>query len=433
MISRLITRMIILGMMWLGLSLLKWESLSPQLLWQALIFSVIVLLGCVLEQFLHYQGDPYILPVVQAIMALGLVFVVRINQAISLDLTIALHQFWWANIGLVLFYGVLWAMKDYRKLGRLRYLWGLLAVGLLLVTLLFGSESGGATSSFKVFGIGVQPEEFVKLALLLFMARYLEENEELLRIGTVQWGRFSLPDWRTLGPFMIMVAFILGILAAQRSLGTALVFYMLFVLMLYVVTERVLYLAISFPILLLTGSMGYMLFRHVRVRVEVWMNPWLDPTGGGYQIAQSLFAISGGNILGTGLGNGIGASTVPVAISDFIFSVIAEELGFAGAMAVLVLFLIVVMRAFAVSLKAKDRFGQILAAGIGILLGTETLIILAGVTKLLPLTGIPLPWVSYGGSSLIVHFILLGVLLNISNATAVSTHTIKNKGREYAT
>jgi cell division protein FtsW (lipid II flippase) len=265
------------------------------------------------------------------------------------------------------------------------------------------------------------------------MATYLEENEELLRIGTVQWGRFSLPDWRTLGPFMIMVAFVLGILAAQKSLGTALVFYMLFVLMLYVVTERALYLGIALPIFLLTGSVAYMLFRHVRVRVEVWLNPWLDPTGGGYQIAQSLFAISGGKILGTGLGNGIGASTVPVAISDFVFSVIAEELGFAGAMAVLVLFLIVVMRAFAVSMRARDRFGQILAAGIGILLGTETLIILAGVTKLLPLTGIPLPWVSYGGSSLIVHFILLGVLLNISNATAVGTHSLKNKGREYAT
>ena len=427
MIHRLTTRIIILGMMWLGLSLLKWESLSTQLLWQALIFTVIVLLGSLMERILHYQGDPYILPVVQAIMALGLVFVVRINP------NVALHQFWWANIGQVLFYTVLWVMQDYRVLGRFRYLWGLLAVALLLVTLLFGSEEGGATSSFKFMGIGIQPEEFVKLALLLFMATYLEENEELLRVGTVQWGRFSLPDWRTLGPFMIMVAFVLGILAAQKSLGTALVFYMLFVLMLYVVTERALYLGISLPIFLLTGSIAYLLFRHVRVRVEVWLNPWLDPTGGGYQIAQSLFAISGGKILGTGLGNGIGASTVPVAISDFVFSVIAEELGFAGAMAVLVLFLIVVMRAFAVSLKAKDRFGQILAAGIGILLGTETLIILAGVTKLLPLTGIPLPWVSYGGSSLIVHFILLGVLLNISNATAVGTHSIKNKGREYAT
>jgi len=427
MIHRLTSRSLILGMMWVGLGLLKWEGLSIQLLWQALIFTAIVLLGSLMEQILHYQGDPYILPVVQAIMALGLVFVVRINP------NVALRQFWWANIGLLIFYAILWTIRDYRQLGRLRYLWGLLAVGLLLVTLLFGSSAGGAKSWLHLGGIGIEPEEFVKLALLLFMATYLEENEELLRVGTVQWGRFSLPDWRTLGPFMIMVVFVLGILAAQKSLGTALVFYMLFVLMLYVVTERALYLGISLPIFLLTGTVGYMLFRHVRVRVMVWMNPWQDPTGGGYQIAQSLFAIGGGKILGTGLGNGIGASTVPAASTDFIFSVIAEELGFAGAMALLVLFLIVVMRAFAVSLRAKDRFGQILAAGIGILLGTETLIILAGVTKLLPLTGIPLPWVSYGGSSLIVHLILLGVLLNISNATAVGSHSTKNKEREYAT
>lgn len=427
MIYRLTSRGLILGMMWVGLSLLKWEGVKTQLLWQALVFTVIVLLGSVMEQILHYQGDPYILPAVQAIMALGLVFVVRISPEA------ALRQFWWANIGLLIFYAVVWMLRDYRQLGRLRYLWGLFAVGLLLVTLLFGSTAGGATSWLHIGGIGIEPEEFVKLALLLFMATYLEENEELLRVGTVQWGRFSLPDWRTLGPFMIMVVFVLGILAAQKSLGAALVFYLLFVLMFYVVTERALYLGISLPIFMLTGSLGYMLFKHVRVRVMVWMNPWQDPTGGGYQIAQSLFAIGGGRILGTGLGNGIGASTVPAASTDFIFSVIAEELGFAGAMAILVLFLIVVMRAFAVSLRAKDRFGQILAAGIGILLGTETLIILAGVTKLLPLTGIPLPWVSYGGSSLLVHFILLGVLLNISNATAVSSHSTKNKGREYAT
>src|SRR5665648_809721 len=137
MIQRLITRIIILAMMWLGLGLLKWESMTTQLLWQALIFTAIVLLGSLMEQILHYQGDPYILPVVQAIMAIGLVFIVRINQALPLpyDQNIGLHQFWWANIGQVLFYIVLWAMHDYRKLGRLRYLWGLLAVALLFVTL----------------------------------------------------------------------------------------------------------------------------------------------------------------------------------------------------------------------------------------------------------------------------------------------------------
>ena len=427
MIQRITSRALILGMMWLGLSLLKWDGNKNRILWQALVFTVIVLVGSLMEGILHYQGDPYILPVVQAIMALGLVFLVRISPEAGL------RQFWWANIGLLIFYVVLWAIRDYRQLGSFRYLWGLLAVGLLLVTLVFGYSAGGATSWLHIGGIGIEPEEFVKLALLLFMATYLEENEELLRIGTVQLGSFSLPDWRTLGPFIVMSAFALGLLAAQKSLGTALEFYALFVLMLYVVTERSLYLWISLPIFLLPGTLGYMLFTHVHVRVAVWLNPWQDPTGGGYQIAQSLFAISGGRILGTGLGNGIGASTVPAASTDFIFSVIAEELGFAGGMAILVLFLIVVMRSFAVSLRAKDRFGQILAAGIGILLGTETLIILAGVTKLLPLTGIPLPWVSYGGSSLLVHFILLGVLLNISNATAVGSLNTKNKGREYAT
>jgi len=424
MIRSLITRFLILGIMWAGLILLKFEGLSwsTQLLWLGIVFSAIVLLGSLMEHILHYQGDPYILPVVQAILAIGLVFVVRI------DPNSAVHQFLWASIGQLIFYAVLWMIRDYRQLKRYRYIWGLLAIGLLLITLLFGFSSGGAKSWLRIGGIGVEPEEFVKLALLFFLSTYLEENEQLLRVGTVQWGRFSLPDWRTLGPFMVIVAFVLGILAAQKSLGVALLFYILFVLMLYIVTERALYLGISIPIFFLTGTLGYKLFAHVRVRVMVWMNPWQDPTGMGYQIAQSLFAISGGGVLGTGLGNGIGASTVPVASSDFIFSIIAEELGFVGAMAVLILFLIVVMRAFRVSLRAKDRFGQIVAAGIGILLGTETLIILAGVTKLLPLTGIPLPWVSYGGSSLIVHFILLGVLLNISNATAVGSYSTKIRG-----
>ena len=306
--------------MWVGLYLLQWEGHQSQLFWLALIFTGIVLLGSVMEQILHYQGDPYILPVVQAILAIGLVFVVRINPES------AVRQFWWASIGQIIFYVVLWMIQDYRQLGRYRYLSGLLAVGLLLVTLLFGFSSGGAKSWLRIGGIGIEPEEFVKLAFLLFLSTYLEENEELLRVGIVQWGRFSLPDWRTLGPFMLIAAFVLGILAAQKSLGVALLFYILFVLMLYVATERPLYLGIAVPIFLLTGTLGYKLFAHVRVRVMVWMNPWQDPTGMGYQIAQSLFAISGGRIIGTGLGNGIGASTVPVASSDFIFSIIAEEM-----------------------------------------------------------------------------------------------------------
>ena len=422
-----VLRLLNLMILWVGLGVLAFDGrANGQILWQAGVFSALLLVGAVFEKVTVYRGDPLLLATVQLIVVIGLVFLTRIRPVS------ALRQFWWANIGLLAFYFVIYVLKDYRKLGRFQYLWGLAAVVMLFLTLLFGVTSGGATSWLNIAGFSFEPEELVKIALLLFLAAYLGEHEEVLRVGTVQVGWFSLPDWRTLGPFLIMGGFSLGLLAAQKSLGTALVFYSLYVLMLFAVTERPLYLGVSLPVLMLTGFMGYLLFGHVRVRVETWLNPWTDTAGDGYQIAQSLFAISGGKILGTGLGNGIGAFQVPASSTDFIFSVIAEEIGFAGAMAVLLLFLIVVLRAFLVSSNAPDRFGQILAAGIGILIGTETLIILAGVTKLLPLTGIPLPWVSYGGSSLLVHFLLLGILANISQVSAAGPFNLKNKGRGYA-
>ena len=420
-------RGLVLAILWVGLGVLTIEGKTDaELLWQAGIFSLLLILGGVAERLFHYQGDPYILPTVQAITALGLVFLVRINPET------ALRQFWWANLGLLAFYAALWIIGDYRRLGRLQYLWGLAAIGLLFLTLIFGVTAGGATSWLSVAGFRFETEELVKVVSLLFLAAYLGEHEELLRVGTVQFGRLSLPDWRTLGPLLIIAGVSLGLLAAQKSLGTAMVFYSLFVLLLYAVTERKFYLGLSVPVFILTSLAGYVLFGHVRVRVEVWLNPWQDLSGAGYQIAQSLFAIGGGGLIGTGLGNGIGAFSVPAASTDFIFAVIAEELGLAGALAVLTLFLIVVLRSLAISIQAADRFGQILSAGIGILIGMETLIILLGVTKLLPLTGIPLPWVSYGGTSLLVHCFLLGMLANVSHQTVASSLRLGVKRREHA-
>ncbi|MDR3288520.1 MAG: FtsW/RodA/SpoVE family cell cycle protein [Peptococcaceae bacterium] len=388
------------------------------------IYTGLVLSGCLLEHLFHYQGDRLLLPAIQLITVIGLVFLTRINAAL------AWKQFIWVSVGLGLFYVILWGLKDYRRLGEIQYLWGLIAVVLLFITLIFGVTSGGARSWLRIGGLGFEPEELVKIALLIFLAVYLENHEKILRIGTVQWGRISVPDWRTFGPFLLMAAFSLGILAAQKSLGTALVFYLLFVMMLYIVTERGFYLAMALPTFLGTGILGYVLFGHVRVRVSAWLNPWQDVTGGGYQIAQSLFAISGGGVLGSGLGNGIGAVQVPAAATDFIFAVIAEELGFAGAVALVGVFLLVIFRAFIISAGAGERLGQILAAGIGVLLATETLMILAGVTKLLPLTGIPLPWVSYGGSSMLIHFLLLGLLVNISAGAAEQKALLGAKGKE---
>ncbi|AGA70147.1 bacterial cell division membrane protein [Desulfitobacterium dichloroeliminans LMG P-21439] len=422
-----ILRLITLSVLWVGLGVLTLDGkTNEQILWQAGVFSLLLLIGATVEKLVAYRGDQYLLPTVQLILVIGLVVLTRIRPAA------ALKQFWWACLGLFVFYLILYALRDYRALGHYRYLAGLGAVVLLFITLLFGVAQGGATSWLKFGNLNFESEELVKVAMLIFLASYLSEYEEILRIGTVQIGRFSLPDWRTLGPFLAMGGFSLLLLAAQKSLGTALVFFSLYVLVLYVVTERWIYLGVAIPVFLCTGTLGYFLFGHVQVRIATWINPWLDASGGGYQIAQSLFAIGGGKIIGTGLGNGIGASQVPAASTDFIFAIIAEELGFAGAMAVLMLFLIVVLRAFHISMKATDRFGQILAAGIGILVGTEAIIILAGVTKLLPLTGIPLPWVSYGGSSLLIHFLLLGILANISHAEAAGPMHSKHKGREYA-
>lgn len=415
MLNSIFLRVLTFAILWIGLGVLGVDNMADsQYFWQAAAFSILVVLGIFLEKYLGYNGENNILPVVQTMIVIGLVFLVRINPAM------AENQFIWVNIGLMVYYAVLFGLKDYRKLGQYQYLWGLTALLLLLLTLVFGVNIHGATRWIFLGGHGFQPEELVKVSLLLFMASYLDSNKELLRTGTVQIGRLSLPDRRTLGPFVFIGIFVLGMLAAQKSLGTALVFFLLMVLIIYMVTERVLYLLMSLPVIIISGTLGYFLFGHVRVRVAAWLNPWIDADGGGYQIAQSLFAISGGRFLGTGLGNGIGAYQIPYPETDFIFSVIAEEIGFVGAMGVISLFIILVMRAFSISIKALDRFGQILAAGIGILIGVEALIILAGVTKMLPLTGIPLPWISYGGSSMLIHCLLLGVLANISHNSSFS-------------
>ena len=420
MLNSFTLRFLTLTIFWLGVLVLKLSNmLESQFFSLAAVFSILVFLGAALEVYLGYAGDRYLIPVVQTLLAIGLVLLIRINPSLAQD------QFIWANMGLVIFYLVLFGLRDYRKLEQYQYIWGLAALALLLVTLLFGVSVHGATSWIKIGSRGFQPEELVKVVLLLFMAAYLNSNRELLRVGTIQVGRISLPDRKTLGPFAFICIIVLALLAAQKSLGTALVFFLLMIFIVYMVTERLFYLAMSVPVILLMGTAGYILFGHVRVRVATWLNPWIDSTVGGFQIAQSIFAISGGRLLGTGLGNGIGAYQIPLAESDFIFSVIAEEIGFFGSMAVITLFVVLVLRALAIGAKASDRFGQILAAGIGILIGLEVIIILAGVTKMLPLTGLPLPWVSYGGNSLIIHFILLGLLTNISHNSSFSMSEVR--------
>ncbi|MDA8440921.1 MAG: FtsW/RodA/SpoVE family cell cycle protein [Peptococcaceae bacterium] len=401
-----------LAVLWVGIGILYCTVKgTEQILWQASLFSAALLAFFLLNQVLGYRGDRFLLPTTACLVVIGLVIITRI------DPELARKQFLWATVGLGISAACVWGIRDYRRLGRYQYIWALLAIIMLAVTLFFGVTSGGATSWLELGGFRLEPEEMVKVAMIIFLANYLRNNRELLAIGTIQIGRFSVPEPRVLGPLAMMVGVALLLLAAQKSLGTALVFYGVALFMVYVATQKGTYLLLGIPVFLATAWLGFKIFHHVQTRVEIWLNPWSSVYAQGSQIAQSLFAIGNGGLWGMGLGQGFGAVKVPAAQTDFIFAVIAEELGFVGALAVILLFVVVIYRCFVIALKANDEFGTILAAGLGFLFAFEALIILAGVTKLLPLTGIPLPWVSYGGSSMLVHMFMLGCLSNISHVS----------------
>lgn len=399
-----------IALLWLGLGLLYTSGKQvDNFIWQAAIFSVVLLAYYALSVLLGYKGDRFLFPAVMCLTAIGLVVIARI------DPELAKRQFLWVTCGIGVAALCMWGIKDYRRLARYQYVWALLVLILLAVTLIFGATRGGATSWLGVGSLSFEPEEFVKIAMIIFLAIYLKNNRELLTIGTVQVGRFSVPEPRVFGPLALLVGVSLLLLAAQKSLGTALVFYGVALFMVYLATEKGSYLLLGIPVFLGTGFLGYKLFHHVQTRVEIWLNPWSTVYAQGSQIAQSLFAIGSGGLFGLGLGHGLGATRIPASETDFIFAVIAEEFGFIGAMAILLLFIVIIYRCFVIALKANDEFGTLLAGGLGFLFALEALIIVAGVTKLLPLTGIPLPWVSYGGSSFLVHMFLLGCLSNISH------------------
>ncbi len=400
------------AILWLGLGILYLMGKDTErFVWQAALFSLVLLAYVLLNFLLGYRGDRFLFPAVVCLISFGLVVLSRINPAL------AQRQFWWATFGIGVAATSFWGLRDYRRLARYQYIWALTAIALLFVTLFFGITIGGATSWFKIGSISIEPEELVKVVVIIFLANYLKNHRELLAVGTIQVWRFSLPEPRVLGPLAMMVGLSLLILAAQKSLGTALVFYGVALFMVYLATGRGAYLFLGLPVFLGTGFLGYKLFSHVQTRVEIWLDPWQSVYGGGNQIAQFLFAIGSGGLFGMGLGRGFGAAKIPAAETDFIFAVIAEEFGFAGALGILILFLLIIYRCFVIALKANDEFGTILAGGFGFLVSFEALIILAGVTKLLPLTGLPLPWVSYGGNSLLVHMFILGCLNNISHVS----------------
>lgn len=355
-----------------------------------------------------YRGDLFLLPLTAVLTSTGLVFLFRLNPAYGI------RQFAWLIIGLVVLAVVTRLFVDFRFVSDYKYVYALAGLIALILPVFFGREQGGAYSwlDFGIFHL--QPSEFVKILVVLFLASYLAENRALLASGTRHLGVLSLPGPQEWGPLAVMWGVSMLLLVFQRDFGTALIYFSTFLSMIYVATSRILYVAFGLGLFVAGAAASYTMFDHVRVRVEIWLNPWQYIDAAGYQVVQSIFAIGSGGVLGAGLGQGF-PKFIPAVHTDFIFSAICEEIGLLGGAGLIVLFMIFVYRGIKTALKTRDDFTALVALGLTALMGLQAFIILAGVTKLLPLTGVTLPFVSYGGSSLVANFILLGLLLNISH------------------
>lgn len=357
------------------------------------------------------ESDPILLPTATLLNGLGYVVIAGLNEKL------AAAQATWTAIGIGAFVVTLWLVKRPRDLERYRYTFALVGIGLLLLPLVpgIGYDAGSGSKIWVQLGpVNFQPGEIAKVALAIFFAAYLADQREL--IATSQWkvGPFRLPHPKYLGPVIVAWGVTLVVMFYQKDLGSSLLFFALFVVMIWVATQRTSFLVIGGSLFAAGAYFAWHTFGHVRTRVDIWLDPWKDPSGSGYQIIQGMFAMAFGGLTGTGLGMG-GETRIPAAENDFIFAVIAGEFGLAGAALVLMAYLLMVGSGLRIASTAEHAFDKLLATGLTLLLGLQAFIIVAGVIRLLPLTGVALPFISYGGSSLVVNYVLLALLLRISD------------------
>lgn len=364
------------------------------------------------------RADPVLLPLAFLLNGLGLVVIRRLAPDIPdrFGARLGITQSAWSAIGVIAFCTTLIVLRDHHVLDRYRYLIGLAALVLLLLPLLpiVGTTINGARLWLDLGFLRFQPGEIAKLALVAFFASYLAEKRGLLASGTSRLGPLRVPPVRALGPVVVMWFASLVVLVFERDLGLSLLVFAIFVAMLYVATGRVVYPVIA-TVLFGSGAYGaWRAFSHVQIRVTSWLQPFSDPLDTTNQIAQSLVAIGSGGLLGAGLGQG-SPQRIPVVQSDFVFSAIAEELGLIGSTALLLCFFLLVAKGFAIALRARDDFSTLLATGLTVVLGLQVFVIVGGVTRLIPLTGLTLPFISAGGSSLVANYVLVALLVRISS------------------
>lgn len=354
------------------------------------------------------KHDPILFPLVLFLSGWGLVLIWRLAPAFGL------RQTAWLVVGIAAMLAVVYAPGDLRWLRRYRYLWLVGALGLTALTLLFGVNPSGGGAALWLGGGGVyfQPSEALKLLFVVFVAAYLADQRDAPAMAASPLRR----RLTFLAPLLVVWAFSLILLVSQRDLGTGSLVFATFVAMLYLATGLKRYVLTGGVLLALGAAATYFLFRFdvVRLRIDAWIDPFADPSGRSFQIVQSLISVANGGLFGQGLG--IGAPTViPVVHSDFVFAAIVEEWGLIGGLAAITLVATFVLRGLRIASLARGTFRRLLAGGLSALVGVQALLIIGGVIKVLPLTGVTLPFLSYGGSSLLAHFIIVGLLLKLSD------------------
>ena len=387
----------------------------------AAFFFALYLVAHIVARYAVPYADPYLLPMAALLTAVGLTEIYRIRPG---D---AFRQGIWIIIAVGVFAGTLWGLRrDYRRLEGYKYLFGLTAIGLLFLPALpgIGTTVNGARLWIHVGSLQFQPGELAKLCLIVFLAAYLREKREVLAQG-------RLKDF---GPLLVIWGGAMLVLVETNDLGSALLYFGIFLAMLYVATGRILYTGIGLVLFLAGSAFVYTQVSHVHERVTIWLHPWTDhkvycalagklalrQDCGSYQLVKSLYSVANGSFGGTGLGKGTfktaeGKELIPYLNTDFIYSALAQELGLIGIAALLLLFMLFAARGMRIALLADDGFSKLAAAGLTFGFALQTFIIVGGILRLIPLTGITLPFVSYGGSSVVSNFVLLAGLLLISN------------------
>jgi peptidoglycan glycosyltransferase len=358
-------------------------------------------------------ADGTLLPLAALLHGIGFVMIAR------LDDELAGLQATWSFVAIAAFVGTLLVVQRASDLARYSWLFFFGGAFLLLLPLVpgVGVTINGARIWVSFGPINFQPGEFAKLFLAIFFASYLAERRELIAASTWKIGPLRLPEPRYIAPIVMAWGFAVVVMVFQRDLGSSLLFFTLFVVMMWVATERVGYLLLGAVMFIGAAYFSWTQFSHVQTRVDNWIDPWADPLGKGYQIIQAIYGLADGGLTGTGLGRG-NPGQVPLAENDFIFAAIGEEWGLIGASAVLMAYVLIMGAGLRIALRTDRTFEKLLAVGLTTIVGVQAFIIVAGVMKVVPLTGITLPFVSYGGSSLIANYVLLALLIRLSDSSA---------------